>query len=55
MFVRHQYANFRSLYYTPGHFQGSVFVTIYARRFLESMSLPNYQLVHYIFLINFSA
>ena len=25
----------------PGHFFGSVFVTIHAKRFLESMSLPN--------------
>ena len=25
----------------PGHFHGSVFVTFHARRFLESMSLPN--------------
>ena len=32
--------NSRSLYL--GHFHGSVFVTFYARRFLESMSLPKY-------------
>ena len=25
----------------PGHFHGSVFVTLHARQFLESMSLPN--------------
>ena len=25
----------------PGHFHGSVFVTFYARRFLEGMSLPD--------------
>ena len=34
------------LHYIPGHFHGSVFVTIYARRFLESMSLP--YLAYYI-------
>ena len=27
--------------YIPGHFHGSIFVTILARRFLESMSLPS--------------
>ena len=27
--------------YIPGHFHGSVFVTFYAKRFLEGMSLPN--------------
>jgi hypothetical protein len=30
-----------SAHYIPGHFHGSVFVTVNARRFLESMSLPN--------------
>ena len=30
-------ANFRS-----GYFHGSVFVTLHARQFLESMSLPTY-------------
>jgi hypothetical protein len=31
----------KSADYIPGHFHGSVFVTVHARRFLESMSLPN--------------
>jgi hypothetical protein len=31
----------KSADYIPGHFHGSVFVTMHARRFLESMSLPN--------------
>ena len=30
-----------SAHYIPGHFHGSVFVTLHARRFLESMSLAN--------------
>jgi hypothetical protein len=30
-----------SVHYIPGHYHGSVFVTVHARRFLESMSLPN--------------
>ena len=32
-------ANFRSMY---TYFHGSVFVTLHARQFLESMSLPTY-------------
>ena len=30
-----------SAHYIPGHFHGSVFVTMLARQFLESMSLSN--------------
>ena len=30
-----------SAHYLPGHFHGSVFVTMLARQFLESMSLSN--------------
>jgi hypothetical protein len=39
VFITLKINNFRS--YIPGHFHGSVFVTTYAKRFLESMSLPN--------------
>ena len=44
VFINLKIANLRS--FITGHFHGSVFVTIYARQFLESMSLP--EQVHYI-------
>ena len=39
-------------HYIPGHLHGFVFVTIHARQFLESMSMPNQVIIS---LVNLSA
>ena len=39
VFITLEIANFFSLSRIPGRFNGSVFVTLHARRFLESMPL----------------
>ena len=47
MFVRFNLKYFEIANFRSGHFHGSVFVTMNARLFLESMLLPT-KLAHYI-------